>query len=102
MPSQASSASHSDRQHMQVTAREKTDAVLRLLKGESVVNISQELGVSVSRIERWQSSFLAAGAAELSKRKDDPWKGWAAKYSVTTQQWIWLVLALVTIVSVIV
>jgi hypothetical protein len=90
----------SESQHVRFTSHEKTDAVLRLLKGEAVETISQELGVSISRIERWKSSFVAAGSAELAKRKDARPKSWAAKHSGSIWQWIWLLLALVAVITV--
>ena len=87
----------SDR-HERVTTRVKTDAVLRLLKGESVETLSQELGVSIRRIERWKSRFLDAGSAELAKRTDTPHKGWAGNHSSSIREWFWLLLALVAII----
>src|SRR5258708_31457446 len=51
------------------TSREKVSAVLRVLQGESVDIVSAELGVPAGRLERWRSDFVAAGSAELSKRK---------------------------------
>lgn len=91
-----------DRRHARFTSHEKTDAVLRLLKGESVETVSQELGVSAGRIERWKSSFVAAGSAELAKRKDVHPKGWAAKHSGSIWQWMWLLVALIAAISLLV
>jgi Helix-turn-helix domain len=96
-----SESSH-DHRHTRFTSHEKTDAVLRLLKGESVETVSQELGVSVGRIERWKSSFVAAGSAELAKRKDVHSKNWAATHSGSIWQWMWLLLALVVVISLLV
>jgi len=90
----------SDR-YEQVTSRAKTDAVLRLLKGESVEALSQELGISIRRIERWKSRFVEAGSAELAKRTDNfsnSSKGWVAKHSGSIREWFWLLLALVAII----
>jgi transposase len=84
--------------HEQVTSRAKIDAVIRLIKGESVEVLSQELGVSVRRIERWQSRFLEAGSAELAKRTDTPSTSWLAKNSPSIRQWFWLLLALVAVI----
>ena len=95
-------ASQEDRRHSRFSSHEKTDAVLRLLKGESVETVSQELGVTVGRIERWKSSFVAAGSAELARRKDDPSKGWRAKHSRAVWQWMWLLVALVAVISMLV
>jgi hypothetical protein len=87
--------------HARFTSHEKTAAVLRLLKGESVETVSQELGVSVDRVERWKSSFVAAGSAELAKRKDVPSKNWVTKHG-SIWQWMWLLLALVAVISMLV
>ena len=73
--------------------------MLRLLKGESVEAISQELGVSIRRIERWKDRFLQAGSAELAKRTDEPSQGWVAKHSTSIRQWIWLLLVLIALIS---
>jgi|HubBroStandDraft_1064217.scaffolds.fasta_scaffold42731_3 hypothetical protein len=94
----ASSQSRRHERHESVTSRVKTEVVLRLLKGESVETVSQEIGVSIRRIERWKDRFLQAGSAELARRTDEGSKGWA-KYSSSIWQWIWLLIALVALVS---
>ena len=94
--------SRHDHRHSRFTSHEKIDAVLRLLKGESVEAVSQELGVSPGRVERWRSSFVAAGSAELAKRNDVPSKSWVAKHSSSIWQWMWLLLALVAVISILV
>ena len=96
------SASSQDFRHARFTSHEKTDAVLRLLKGESAESVSQELGVSVGRIERWKNSFVAAGSAELARRKDVSSKSWRSKYSGTIWQWVWLLIALVAVITMLV
>jgi len=93
-----SSESRSSHRHEPVTSRAKTEAVLRLLKGESVGTVSQELDVSIRRIERWKDRFLEAGSAELAKRRDVSSKGWV-KYSGSIWKWIWLLVALIALVS---
>lgn len=95
------SASRHDHRHARFTSHEKTAAVLRLLKGESAETVSEELGVSVGRIERWKSSFVAAGSAELAKRKDISSKSWVAKHG-SIWQWVWLLVALVAVISLLV
>jgi hypothetical protein len=100
-PSVSSESRQSHRQE-RFTSHEKTDAVLRLLKGESIETVSQELGVTVRRIERWKSSFVAAGSAELARRKDGSSKSWAEKHSLSIRQWIWLLCALVAVISILV
>jgi hypothetical protein len=88
-----------DRLHARFTSHEKTDAVLRLLKGESVDTVSQELGTSIRRIERWKSSFVEAGSAELAKRKDVSSKSSPIKQWSSIREWVLLLLALVAVIS---
>lgn len=49
-------------------AQHKTEAVLRLLRGEDIETLSRELGVTAARLTRWREAFLAAGADGLKKR----------------------------------
>jgi hypothetical protein len=95
----ASSEARREVRYERVTSRAKTDAVLRVLNGDSVAELSQELGVSIGRIERWKDRFVQAGTAELARRQDEPSIGWVAKHSSSIWQWIWLLLALVALVS---
>ena len=97
-----SSESHRDHHNEPIASRAKIDAVLRLLKGESVDAVSKELGVTVRRIERWKSSFVEAGSAELAKRKSSSSKSGIAKHLGSIRQWIWLLAALVAVISVLV
>lgn len=46
----------------------KTEAVLRLLRGEDIELVSRELGVTAARLTRWRDKFLASGAEGLKKR----------------------------------
>lgn len=93
--------SHEGGRHSRFTSRQKTEAVLRLLKGESAENVSRELGVTIGRIERWKDRFVAAGSAELARRQDHK-QGWAAKHSQAFRQWLWLLLTLIGTVTVLV
>ena len=43
------------------SAGKKTDAVLRLLWGESLEELSRELRVEAHRLAAWRDDFLAAG-----------------------------------------
>ncbi|MBA3719080.1 MAG: IS3 family transposase, partial [Nocardioidaceae bacterium] len=42
-------------------ADKKTDAVLRLLRGEPLDEVSRQLGVEAHRLAAWRDEFLAAG-----------------------------------------
>lgn len=88
--------------HERITSRVKREVVLRLLKGESIETVSQELGVTVRRIEQWRDRFVEAGSAELARRESDSQRSWAAKHSRSIWQWTWLLIALVAVISVLV
>jgi transposase-like protein len=49
-------------------AQHKTEAVLRLLRGEDIETLSRELGVTAATLSQWRSAFLAGGAESLKKR----------------------------------
>lgn len=80
---------------------QKISAVLRVLKGESVDSISQELGVSVRRLESWHSAFVAAGTSAL-ERKRGASENWWSKNSRTVLQWLALLAALLITVAMLV
>jgi hypothetical protein len=92
----------SKERHGRFTSHQKAEAVLRVLKGETLETISQELGITIARIERWKSSFVAGGSAELAKRKSDSSKGWAVKHSIFIRQWGWLLFTLVAVIGLLV
>lgn len=47
------------------SAQKKMDAVLRLLRGESIDELSRELVVTIEALARWREEFLAGGLASL-------------------------------------
>jgi hypothetical protein len=49
-------------------AQHKTEAVLRLLRGEDIDTLSRELGVTAAKLSQWRDAFLASGADGLKKR----------------------------------
>ncbi len=53
-----------------LSARRKTDIVLRVLRGEDVDALSRELRIEAHRIARWREEFLAAGRAALKARQE--------------------------------
>jgi hypothetical protein len=53
------------------SARRKTDAVLRLLRGEDLDLLSRELGVTAATLSGWRDDFLAGGRAALKSRPAD-------------------------------
>jgi transposase-like protein len=50
------------------SAHVKTDAVLRLLRGESVDAVSRELQVPAHELEAWRRTFMESGAEGLKRR----------------------------------
>ena len=48
-------------------AKHKTDAVLRLLRGETLELLSRELGVTAAELSNWRDAFLAGGSQALTK-----------------------------------
>ena len=83
----------------QFTSAQKAAAVLRVLRGESVETVSEDLGVSIRRLENWQSEFVTAGSAALAKRNDLHSRGWLSKHSGSIAQWVWLLVALIAVIS---
>ncbi len=43
------------------SARQKTEVVLRLLRGDALDIVSRELGLPAARLATWREAFLAAG-----------------------------------------
>ena len=53
------------------SAGKKTDAVLRLLRGEPLEVLSRELGVEAHRLAAWRDDFLEAGKEGLKGQRGD-------------------------------
>jgi hypothetical protein len=51
------------------SSKKKSDAVLRLLRGEELDALSRELGVTAAMLSSWRDDFLAAGTAGLKTRE---------------------------------
>lgn len=81
--------------HRHVSPKDKSAAVLRLIRGDEVGVVAQETGVSVGRLERWQSAFLAGGLEALEK--DSHHKTGSQKLSARLKvimPWVGLLVAL--------
>lgn len=50
------------------STQRKADAVVRLIRGESLDTLSRELGVTAATLSHWHESFLASGRAGLKSR----------------------------------
>src|SRR3954452_8800642 len=53
------------------SANRKTEAVLRLLRGEDLEALSRELGVTAATLSSWRAAFLDGGKASLKSRPAD-------------------------------
>ena len=51
------------------SANRKIDVVLRLLRGESIEDVSREVGVEVHRLAAWRDDFLESGKAGLKAKR---------------------------------
>jgi transposase-like protein len=51
--------------------RRKTEAILRLLRGESVDLGARELGVTAATLAHWRVEFVSGGQAALKSRPAD-------------------------------
>ena len=49
------------------SVRQKTEVVLRLLRGEALALLSRELGIPAARLTTWREAFLDAGQEALKK-----------------------------------
>jgi hypothetical protein len=54
------------------SVRRKTDAVMRLLRGEDLDVVARELRVEAHRLAAWRDEFMAGGAEALKARPVDP------------------------------
>lgn len=48
------------------SANRKIDVVLRLLRGESLEEVSREVGVEAHRLQAWRDDFLESGRQALT------------------------------------
>ncbi len=53
------------------STRRKTEAVLRLLRGEDLDALSRELGVTAASLSSWRAAFLDGGTAAMKSRPAD-------------------------------
>ena len=53
------------------SAKRKTEAVLRLLRGEDLDTLSRELKVVAATLSAWRDSFLDGGTAAMRSRPTD-------------------------------
>ena len=53
------------------SARQKTEVVLRLLRGESLELVSRALGIPAARLTTWREAFLDAGQEAMKQTPRD-------------------------------
>jgi len=53
------------------SAKRKTAAILRLLRGEDIETLWRELGATAATLSGWRDQFLAGGEANLKARETD-------------------------------
>ena len=51
------------------SSAKKTEAVLRLLRGEELDALSRELGVTAATLSEWRDAFIAGGQSNLKSRE---------------------------------
>jgi transposase-like protein len=69
MPKNSTKTDANDR--CRFSARRKTEAVLRLLRGEDLDTLSRELGVVAATLSAWRDAFLDGGTAAMKSRPAD-------------------------------
>ncbi len=76
-----------------ITVHAKVKTVLRLLQGENVEALADELGVAPDRVLRWKERFMEGGRAGLLARRTDKIAR-AQKQRRNLVQWTALLLGL--------
>jgi transposase len=61
-----------DRKEFRWSVRKKADAVVRLLRGEDLDELSRELRVEAHRLAAWRDDFMAGGMEGLKARPLQP------------------------------
>ena len=67
----AAGGADSAREPGRFSARRKTEAILRLLRGEPLDGFARELGVTAATLAHWREEFLTGGQAALKSRPAD-------------------------------
>jgi hypothetical protein len=61
----------SKRENGRFSVKRKSEAILRLLRGEDLELLSWEYGVTAARLNQWRADFLSAG--HLKQYRDFLW-----------------------------
>lgn len=78
------------------TGQQKVKAALRVLQGENVDAVAEDLGVSRERVRRWSERFVEGGREAILRREDRV--AVKSKKRRAVMQWVGLVLLLVILV----
>ena len=90
------------RRHRHVSTSERSQAVLRVLRGEDIGTISSQLGVSSTRLERWKSDFVEAGTRALARAHHRPWLERIRRATKPMFIWGGLILVMAIVIMVLV
>jgi hypothetical protein len=73
-----------------------------VLAGEAVAQVADSLSVSVGRVERWQSKFVAGGREALGRDESEARRhqGALARHRKAILQWAAVAFLLVAVVAV--
>src|SRR5947209_4717608 len=85
MPKQSPKTDSQDRGRF--SARRKTEAVLRLLRGEDLDTLSRELGVAAAALSSWRAAFLDGGTAAMKSRTGHRPRWASTKSYLMTTPW---------------
>ena len=62
---------HRPQENGRFSAKRKSEAVLRLLRGEDLDLLSREYKVTAAKLSQWREVFLAGGQTSLQKDRDE-------------------------------
>ena len=73
------------------SSKRKTEAVLRLLRGEDLDLLSREYGVVAARLSQWREAFLAGGQLALQQRPGEVQEEQLTRLQakIGADQWYW-------------
>ena len=77
------------------TAQQKLKAALRVLQGESVDAVAEDLGVTRERVQRWSDRFVEGGRAAILRREDHA--ATKSKKQRIVMQWVSLITLLLIV-----
>jgi hypothetical protein len=62
---------HRNQENGRFSAKRKSEAVLRLLRGEDLDLVSREYKVTAAKLSQWRDTFLGGGQTSLQKGDGD-------------------------------